>query len=369
MRIGILTLYHGDYGSFFQAVSLYKYLENLGHYCELINPYERGGNALPYFLASMAKRFLPRKLKKWYGKRNYPFNSFLAIQNGLQDVNVSPVYHNINKTSLRYDCIIVGSDELWSSTNPYVKYFPAYFGEGMLCPHFSYATSGINLKSPSPELKTKMCRGLSNFTHLSTRDEYTQKWVYEYTGRLAKIVVDPTLLNPFFKDISKEDFAVPEKGYLLVYGEHFSSLQVASILQLAERHNWDIYSVSWRHGWCKYFDVYSPMELQHKFMLADYCITSTFHGTAFSIIHHKPFFCFSSDFRGVKMTNLLRLAGLEDRLFDPETPESERFVFMEQDIDFSAVNSRLEPYRRESEAYILSALETCMKGDSPDDSL
>ena len=37
MKIGLLTVYSFNYGSYFQAVALQKQIEALGHDCELIN--------------------------------------------------------------------------------------------------------------------------------------------------------------------------------------------------------------------------------------------------------------------------------------------------------------------------------------------
>ena len=59
MKVGIITLYNADYGSYFQAVSLYRQLESLGHDVELIHILNRENRVIGNLGASTVATLFP----------------------------------------------------------------------------------------------------------------------------------------------------------------------------------------------------------------------------------------------------------------------------------------------------------------------
>lgn len=309
MKIGILTLYNADYGSYYQAVSLYDQLEKMGHSCELIHILNRETGIIKNLGGHIVAKYFPFIARK-IAKKIAPYNTYLVLEECLKKYRISEITYSMKKISKQYDCIVVGADELWSATNPYVKYIRTYYGYHMECPHISYATSGISLGEPSPEILRQIQSDISGFTALGVRDCYTKEWIYNLTGRESSIVIDPTLLNPFFANESKTG------SYMLVYGEHFEEEHIKAITEFAKRKNWTIRCVSWRHSWCEFIEVKTADELMEQFAEAAWCISSTFHGTIFSIVHKKNFTAFDTAHRGKKVKNLLQELELEQCLFD-----------------------------------------------------
>lgn len=349
MKIGILTTYFADYGSFCHATALYKYLEDNGFDCELINECVRYNVSKRLFLGHCLLTFVPNILTKKIVTKNVMLNNYYHIANDLRRFKVSESFNEISDISEKYDYIIIGADELWSLTNDNIKYIPAYFGIGIKCPIITYATSGITLRDINKNLTDEIKNSLAKIESISVRDTVTQKWVSEVVNRKIPITLDPALLYPYYVVSEK----VEKEDYILVYGEHFSEAQINSIIIFSAMQNKRLVSVVWKHNWCNdNMPICSCYDLQAYFKRASYCVTSTFHGTIFSIVNHIPFTAFISQLRGAKVVCLLQQLGLEHRIYE-KNPER----CFDECINYSEVEEKLEIMRRESKRYIKTSLD------------
>ena len=353
MKIGLLTAYFADYGSFYQAVSLYKYLEKQGYDVEIVNESFRYKYSPKLFVSSIAHKVMPKSILKKCCEKVTALNTYCILKSNLKDYNIAPVTFSDKKRYEKYDCVVVGSDEQWSVTNSNMKFIPDCFGKGMHCPHISYATSGITLAPEKVEqqIKQQICDGLNGFDAVAVRDSVTAAWVKDWTDIDAEIVLDPTLLNPFFvcDDTTENKIAV--------YGEHFSQEQISAIKKFACEHGMQTISIAWKHSWCDtHLNAETAEDVQKAFASASYCVSSTFHGTIFSILAHKPFASFTSELRGIKIKGLLKLLDFEDRLFDING------MMPGMGIDYTKCDEILKKERTKSEQYILKAIETCLHG-------
>lgn len=342
MKIGIVTLYNADYGSYYQAVSLYDQLKKMGHTCELIHILNRECHVIKNCGGWFVAKYLPFIAGKIAEKID-PYRTYIALTDSLREYKISDITFSMRRISAQYDCIVVGADELWSAMYPYVKYIRTYYGYHMKCPHISYATSGLNLGNPPQKILEQIRMDLSSFSAISVRDITTQEWVQKLIHKDCTIVMDPTLLNPFFTQKTVEG------DYLLVYGEHFSPPQVDAITAFAKKKGLHIKCVSWKHSWCEFVQVESPQDMIALFAQSAWCISSTFHGTIFSILHKKNFTAFYTEARGKKVKNLLSELQLEDRLYKsgkiPDIP-----------VDYKPVEILLDENRAYAMGYLTKAL-------------
>ena len=344
MKIGILTVYFADYGSFFQAYTLYDYLTKLGHDCELINACARMKYSPRFNIAVHGTKILPRFVKNAIADKLDVYRTYLNLCQNVSQLKISEKFKDIQKLSQKYDCIIVGSDELWSATNPLIRFVPEYYGIHIACPVFSYATSGVNLKNPSAEMLKVMKEGLSNFECISVRDKVTAEWVGNLTDQDIEIVLDPTLLNPCFE--GKEKY---KDNYILIYGEHFSQDHINAIRSFAKQKKLSVKSVVWKHDWCDaYLETDSAEKLQDYYKSSEYVMTSTLHGTIFSIVNKRPFTSFVTELRGLKVRLLLEQLDLENRLFENG--------YIGEPLSYDAVDEKLAEWRNISDAYLKNAL-------------
>ena len=105
---------------------------------------------------------------------------------------------------------------------------------------------------------------------------------------------------------------------------------------------------------CHYSTKYqtaSPADFVTYIRYATYVVTTSFHGTAFSLIFNRPFYTFSlgDDFDS-RSVSLLESVNLTERLVCP----GEQFEISL--IDFRQANKRLEHLRKQSRDFLRQSL-------------
>lgn len=351
MKIGILTVHFADYGSYYQAISLCEQLRKMGHQAEIIHESYQYKRSPRLIAGSIASRIFPAKRLRWLGKIFTEYNTYLVLKNDLENGPVSKPVLRTAKRYAPYDCVVVGSDELWSVIVNNIRFVPDYFGLGISCPHIAYGVSGIRLKERqiSPKRKNKLTAGLRTFDSLSARDIITKNWVENWLERpgACAYVLDPTLLNPFF--VQKASV----QPMVAVYGQHYLDEQKQLIVSYAREKGYRLLAISWPHDWCDdYLDATCAADIQRAFSQAAYCAVSTFHGTVFSILARRPFVSFMTEARGAKVFALLSELELTDRLYSAEM----KGKLPDEEIDFDAVEKILTKRREESLQYLSAAL-------------
>ncbi|MBC5647864.1 polysaccharide pyruvyl transferase family protein [Christensenella tenuis] len=352
MKIGILTVYNSNYGSYFQAESLCRAVREMGHTCEIINANARYHYPKRLFtklcIGELAAKCAPRRIIEFLRSKSYDFDTYMSLKPDVEEEQISSFWPSMKEQTKRYDCVIVGGDELWSVAHPLIGYFPAFFGHEIECPHISYAVCGLIVGEPAPKMIEKMAVGLKTFDFLSARDEPTAEMVERLSGKHCEIVIDPTLLNPYFASEGNGG-----GGYIIVYGQHYDEKQVQEIKGLARRTGWKLKAVAWHHDdWCDEFvKVESGQHLQDLFARSEYSVPSTFHGTIFSILNKRPFTAFMAPARQEKVTRLLKLVGLENRIFASDKQEE-----IGTEINYASVEDQLEDLRKKSYDFLKRAL-------------
>ena len=106
-------------------------------------------------------------------------------------------------------------------------------------------------------------------------------------------------------------------------------------------------------GTDKNFFRVTPSVFLSLFLYADYCIVSSFHGTAFSINFQKNFLTITPGRFNSRVDNLLTLCNLKKRLVvDSSYDINDAFT----DIDYSLVNKIIEEERQSSIDYLRNSL-------------
>lgn len=70
MKIGIVTIYHANMGSYFQATALLNYLKDKGYDCELVNASVRGKHMARYYMSEIGRKFLNKKILEKIEKKS-----------------------------------------------------------------------------------------------------------------------------------------------------------------------------------------------------------------------------------------------------------------------------------------------------------
>ena len=262
----------------------------------------------------------------------------------------------IKETDAQY--CFVGSDQIW---NPDItkSFDEVYFGK---IPHkgaltvISYAASLGKDTFTSSEL-AQMFSLLKGVSSISVREDSAKVLLEDKLGVQACVVLDPTLLvgTPCYKDFVVD----PNRDdYLFIYALSQNTTEQARAVarKIANAKGLQIVEVSGGRKRLKrtshkvIYDA-SPAEFLSLLANAKYVVTDSFHGTAFSLLFHRQFTTIPHKTRGGRMVSLLTLAGLKHRL--TEQPSQE---IIEETIDWSAVDSRLEIARKQSEDFILKSI-------------
>lgn len=213
-------------------------------------------------------------------------------------------YNNdeLKNTNFDYDIFITGSDQVW---NPDMfLYDTSYFFDFIPdeCKRISYASS-FGKGTFNESHKEKCGELLSKYSSISVREESGVEIVKDLCEKEAECVLDPTLLLKASEwDKIAENAKSKAKNFkgILCYVMPGDTKVVSSIVKIAEDlhkstglpilyigiKEYDIFKFG-----VKNCDIFvSPMDFVAYFKNAEYVVTNSFHGTAFSLIYNKKFY-------------------------------------------------------------------------------
>ena len=305
MKIGILTFHNADnYGAVLQCYALQEKLKELHPNDEIY--------VIDYKCHKIINDYIPKiNLKKPW--------SILGLRKTKQKCKTFQQFRkehfNLGTDDLSfYDVIYYGSDQIWRPDLTGEDLI--YFGKGFSGKKIAYAASDggkIDLTSETIDL-------LSSFSSISCREK-------TLTAKLQKIGLQfsiETVCDPVFL-LTQEEWlkmaVLPkEDNYVLAYkladnpnfdteAENIGQLVGKKVIQI-------VYVKSLRRIFYykqKFAESISPEQFVGYFAKADFVLTTSFHGTAFSIIFNKPFFVLKIGKASDRITDLLATLGIKDR--------------------------------------------------------
>lgn len=324
MKVGILTYHRAhNYGAVLQCYALKTYLEQLGHDVVVVDycpKYFHYGLFVWYKWFSLHpvrfinKLRLQAKTFALQKRRHVAFTQFI-------DEFVRPKRLNLHGSETDIDCFIFGSDQIWRKNGD--EFDPIFWGDFKAAHNaklVSYAAS-MGKDSLSEDESEKIKSWLSHFHTIMVRETSLKELLSPFTRQEINVVVDPTLLLPA-QDWDK--IAVRpnrKKPYVLIYQvvAHPATLQLAreaakhlgaEIVEIASTFN------GRKADHEKIYDA-SPNDFVGYVADAAMVVTTSFHGTAFSIIYRRPFISIKqhkpSDLR---IESILDSSNLLDRFID-----------------------------------------------------
>ena len=344
MKIGILTFHNADnYGAVLQCYALQETLKTLYPDDEVrVVDYRNLAIERSYRILGLRRRPLGNVTQFLYApalmRKHRQFGKF---RTSFLDVGTARFDD--------YDVILFGSDQIWNAELTGSDL--SYFGKGFFGTKIAYAASdGGEIGSTDDEIQG-LLRG---FSAVSCREKSLSKKICAMTGRGdIQIVCDPVFLRS--KRQWQEFSQLPEeRGYVLAYkiSEHPQFDSEAEFLgrQLGKQVVQVVYVRSLKKMFCrrqKFIECLSPQQFVGLFDSADFVLTTSFHGTAFSLIFEKPFFVLAFDGRSERITDWLSRLGLQGRY-----GESARTLSQESLLLMEPTEKRLTEYREESMCFL-----------------
>lgn len=351
-QIGILTFHRAvNYGAVIQTWALYKFLtihnfnvNIIDYHCKSIeNTYEvfsfRKLKSLPY--KGKLKYFASQLLNAFnIYRRRIKFKKFLASE--------IPVINLDNIECI--DSYIVGSDQVWNPVltggldEMFLLNSPVLSNKKRI----AYAASSEPSCLKESDIIT-LGTALAQFNAVSVREKSLRNLFS--TSLNIKVCTDPTFLlqqNDYEEITENRLIAEP---YLFVFQVVKSKETMKIAKELASKYDLKIRYLNSR------FDIFAstsnvrynigPKEFLSLIKYASYVVTTSFHGTALSIIFKKQF-VFVNTGKANRQLNLLEDLNLSDRIVWNKIPENLN------DINYDHIN--LQGYSESSKNFLLTSL-------------
>lgn len=351
MKIGILTFPRAiNYGAALQATALQNTLQNLSNDTAFM-PYKNKKIeasskvfdisqmlSVKYTIAHLYN--LPDALK-----RKKKFDRFCRKN---MDFGSSDPYS--------YDAVITGSDQVWNYnlTDDDWFYYLDFDKKGVK--KISYAAS-LGVSSIEKKHIEKICSLINDFDYLSVRERTAEKLLSPLSDKKVEVVIDPTLLlnKKQWEKFSAK--AETEQKYIFVYTVFNSDKIWDYAEKLSKKTGLPIKTISYSrlHRRNAEYDFTAGPDDWLSYMLgAEYVVTNSFHGVAFSINFEKNFFFDMPPAKagvGSRISDIIERYKLSDRNLSGES-----FVDTTEFPDFSVAREKLEEDRKFSFDFINSFL-------------
>lgn len=338
-KVEILTIHFGiNHGSVLQCYALSKTLRELGAEVEVIDyvpaRYKMWNNVkikypekslpwkLAFLLASSVIRLPQKAVFRSYLKRHIALSRRFSEPSELA-ASYPPV-----------DLYLVGSDQVWNSTyngSEDKSYLLGFAPKGSV--KASYAAS-IGKDELTEEEGLSIAEGVAPFAGVSVRESKAAEQLAAH-GVEARVDLDPVFFLDRDRWCELAARKVREESYVLVYviAQNYESM-MRQAREIADMRGARLYVLSVRPirmpGVDRNFLFANPSDFLALFRDADFVVSNSFHGTAFSIIFRKRFLTYAAKYNA-RIENILALTGLEQRLVTDRFDKS----LINEEMDYS----------------------------------
>lgn len=369
MEIKTLTTYDVyNYGASLQAYALQTYLADMGNDVEIINyqpeyltrrydykwvnPESRMSR---YAATKFAYRIMKYLQRQTTIERKRKFDEFKYTE--LKETKHKyRTYWELCQNPPAADLYLVGSDQVWNvfyeaGRDP--AFYLDFVKKGSKA---SYAASFSYLDIDNVYLE-RIRHSLSTFKAVSVR-EYQGLDILNKIGIKGTWVLDPVFLLPIDKWKSLMTDFKKKEPYLLVYDFEGDSELKNFARKFAKSKNLKIYSINDTYPRLyadRNFNSAGPREFLSLIFNCDAFVSNSFHGTAFSIIFHKPVFVFNRHRHKVnsRMQSLMKLFGMENCIINSDADYSKAMNVV---FDFTAIDTIKEKKLSISELFLEEVL-------------
>lgn len=381
-KIGLCIAYTGtNYGQLLQAYATQQVVRKFGYQTEIIKYHSGRNKGIKISYGAMVvglKQIVSIIRHKIQNKeavtldeihqKNMELRKKVADyfrQTCLNDVVECDGIDELRKKSKEYYAVIVGSDQVWLPDIAVSNFFTLRFAaQGVR--RISYATS-LGVSSYPNYAKKAAGDFWKQIDYLSVREQQGKKIIQEIVDVPVEVVADPTYLLTCeeWLNLIPHERAVGEK-YILCYflGDSGSIKQFArNFADSKGLHLISILSDECNSDDSQYADkvlVGSTVgDFVNLIRNAEYVLTDSFHGLAFSVINQKQFLVFYrrrldvKESRNSRIDNIVKTWGIEERLIR----EPDKFVAPAEDIDYDVVLTRVEELRKKSLTFLEKALK------------
>lgn len=382
-KIGLCLAYTGqNYGMLLQAYATQQLLEEQGYDTEIINYIAgkkrkvRWDPGLIVFGWNQLTKKFKRRPKAAPLDAVHKQNKRDRIAAGkafrAQYLHNIVDYHGIDALKKagaeNFDAVMVGSDQQWLPAVAFSNFKTMRFVPDNVLKVSYSASFGVSQLPRHTRHAAK--KFLSRIDHIAVREASGKAIVESLTKKEATLVLDPTYLLTAEQWADRFPVQRPvAEPYVLCYflGNNEESKQAARAY--ADKHGLKLVTILSDES-VSPIDVsfadevitgQGPDGFLNLIRHADYVMTDSFHGIAFSIIHNRQFFVFyrnkptDKNSRNTRIDNILGMFDLQQRLVNDPTAWLNEVPAA---IDYTAVNALWAQRRNDSLAYLDKALHS-----------
>ena len=353
MKVGILTFHQANnYGAVLQCYALMSFLKDKGvdanvlDYCPDFLKKER--NNVWSSIGKKIKAYLRFFLCWFFSKGEVEhIDGFDFFRKNA----ISPVPMSMAE---QMDAVVCGSDQIWN-TKICGELDPVFFALPFHhCRKISYAASNGSVALSDEEKRQFVC-SLKNFDHISVREVSLQQQLSDL-GINSEIVLDPVLLAG---SQSFEEIVTPirqKRPYVLIYElTHLDRTYELAHL-IARQLKADLVVIGGgvkAYLKCGFINKQglTPAQFVSYFKHAACVVTTSFHGTAFSLVYERPFYSMK-----MNMNKDDRILSLLSSLDLMSRSVGDLFGFVYSEVDYVEVNYKLNVLRGKSANFLVEAL-------------
>ena len=357
MKVGILTFHNAiNYGAILQAYATQQLLSSMGYDAEIIDYHNTF-------------------IDKFYAKYQLNINKLLTLNvfAFIKSIIVSISYYrrlkryclfysniklsgkqyNLGDRIDGYDIIMIGSDQVWNTrlTHGFDDMYWGAFQVPRGTRKIAWAVSMGDADTTGK--KEEIALRLKYFDKISVRENSLKLFLNSLTDQKIYVTVDPTML---IKDVwTPLCKPVKESGYILVYAVKDLPITMTVARRIANEFHKKIivinaYPYKSRGNGVK--QSCGPQDFLSYINHASMVVTSSFHGTVFSILFKKVFFSVIPDNKSnERISDLLISLGLEDRIVNEN-----KDIHLLNSIDYNYVDKKMSQLREYTLSFLIQSM-------------
>lgn len=365
MKVEVITLHRiTNFGSMLQTYATQTAIEKLGHEAEVLDFVPEG---MSFKRANWPKNDVPawKKIIKLPPLFAVNLIEYSDVSRFLRKyIHISPKrYHSYREVVADIpmaDAYLSGSDQVWNTQNnnppeDLKAYYLGFAPEGKK--RIAYAGSfGKNTFTAEEEHIIK--EFITKYDYISVREDDGLKILHRFGFDNGVHVVDPTLLlrgEEWRKFASAKK--APKPGYVFVYNLNRNGLIKEVAKAIAKEKSLRIINFADTFDFVKGAENRfgnTAEDFVSHIANADYVVTDSFHGTAFSLNLNRQVIVVKAPRYNSRIESILRVAELLDSRLVGNVEEGLKAASTA--IDYNEVNPRVEAARQLSLDYLKKAL-------------
>ncbi|MDK0881994.1 polysaccharide pyruvyl transferase family protein [Clostridium perfringens] len=372
-KVGIITFHGADnYGSVLQTYALQKTILKYENYkCEIIDfttPKQEEMYSI-FRKADSFKNLINNLLSilnyKLLKVRQEDFFKFRRKNFIMSKIKYNS-YEELKKNELNYNYIICGSDQIWNiDAYDYDKsYFLGFANNGVK--KIAYAPSFGGIKSELPiNLKSEINNYLNDFHKISVREESGKKIIKDISNKIVETVLDPTFLLDFNEWNEVANKRIIKEDYIFFYSIDYNSDAIKIAKIISKKLDLPIvilYTINRTYktilSGFKMAPKHSPEDFLSLIKNANLILSSSFHGSVFSIIYRKPFYVVRGTYDG-KINNDDRLTTLLNKfkIYNREININNVNEIENIDINYENIEEFINNEIKKSKQFLINAIK------------